>query len=139
MEKYSQIIFDFNMNVTQNFPWVVLCHTLHATIHHSEELMKDNGDIGLGMFSEEPLEATNKDVRNYLRDLSRKNDPSSQMEDVITRLLERSHPSVHNDICSLFLKPSCSVCGSAEHTARSHGKNIYPTMEYDSIVESFFQ
>ena len=44
MEKYSQIIYDFNMNVTQNFPWVVLCHTLHATIHHSEELMKDNGE-----------------------------------------------------------------------------------------------
>ena len=61
-------------NIASNFPWAKLNHTLHGTIQHSTELIEMNGGESLGGYSEEGLEASNKDIRNYLVNLSRKCD-----------------------------------------------------------------
>ena len=74
------------------FPWAQLNHTLHGTIQHSGELIETNGGESLGWYSEEGLEANNKDIRKYLELLSRKCDNNKQIEDVHHRLLERSDP-----------------------------------------------
>ena len=77
-----------------NFPWAKLNHTLHGTIQHSTELMEMNEPHGLGAYSEEGLEANNKDVRNFLEHLSRKTNSNIQLEDVHHRILERSDPYI---------------------------------------------
>ena len=51
-------------NISLNFKWAVLNCTLHGTIQHSVELMAMND--GLGSLSEDCLEASNKDIQNYL-------------------------------------------------------------------------
>ena len=63
------------MNICENFPWVKINHTLHGSLHHSVELVTLNESSGLGNLSEEGLEANNKDIRNYLQFLARKDDP----------------------------------------------------------------
>ena len=58
-------------NISLNFKWAMLNCTLHGTIQHSVELMAMND--GLGSLSEDCLEASNKDIQNYLQFLYRKN------------------------------------------------------------------
>ena len=41
-----------------------------------------NGRESLGGYSEEGLEANNKDIRNYLENLSKKCDSNQQIKDV---------------------------------------------------------
>ena len=59
------------LTITNHFPWAKINHTLHGSIQHSCELIQMNGDRSLGGYSEEGLEANNKDVRNFLEQLSR--------------------------------------------------------------------
>ena len=42
VDAYEQLCFDFTTNVINNFPFALLNDTLHATIHHSPELIKMN-------------------------------------------------------------------------------------------------
>ena len=49
-----------------------------------------NDNRSLGEYSEEGLEANNKDVRNFLEHLSRICDNNKQFEDVHQHILERS-------------------------------------------------
>ena len=76
--------FDFNdlFPTANNFAWAKLNHTLHGAIQHSVELIQLNDDEGLGPYSEEGLEANNKDIRRYLEELSRKSDGNQQLEDI---------------------------------------------------------
>ena len=59
---------------------------LQPTIHqalaaHSAALIAANESTGLGSFSEEPLEH-NKNIRNYMEHLSRKNTQNANLTDV---------------------------------------------------------
>ena len=97
---------------------------MHGTIQHSAELIGLNGHYGLGSLSEEGLEATNKDVRNFIRDRSRKCSPTDRPNDVMIRLLERSDPSILIPVtCHAPLK--CTECG-------------IPKSSYDTFVEEFY-
>ena len=123
-----------------NFPWVRLNHTLHGTIQHSTELIQLNSGYGLGAYSEEGLEANNKDNRNFLLTQSRKTSPIEQLFDVIHRLLERSDPLTNNRVRNDTNKKLCSVCGSKDHTIRSHGQNTgLHKHEFDTYVECFLE
>ena len=97
-------------------------HTLHGAIQHSAELIEMNGGESLGWYSEEGLEANNKDIRNYLEHLSRKTGTNQQIEDVMNRLLERSNPYL-GSITSRYIQGKfCSICEATDHTARTHSK-----------------
>ena len=56
--------------------------------------MEINGNTGLGGYSEEGLEANNKDVRHFLEHLSRKTDNNMHLADVYHETLERSDPFI---------------------------------------------
>ena len=72
--------------------------TLHATVHHSAELIRNNETYSLGALSEEGLEGNNKDIRNYLERFCRKTSMINQITDVMNRLLERSDPRISKQI-----------------------------------------
>ena len=136
IELFKILCYEMNLNLINNFPWARLNHTLHGTIHHSAELIVLNDGYGLGMLSEEGLEANNKDIRNYLQFLCRKCSPQEQLTDVMNRLLERSDPVIHNNIIQAHIPKHCKECGSTEHTIRSHARLISkPSKEFDNYVE----
>ena len=123
-------------NISDNFKWAVLNHTLHGTIQHSVELMAMNDDYGLGSLSEECLEANNKDIRNYLQFLCRKTSPVDQMTDVMCRMLERSDPVVLAQAQQWYPRKYCTECGETDHTIRSHSRLFnLPKKLYVSLVE----
>ena len=64
VDAYEQLCFNFTTNLVNNFP--LLNDTLHATVHHSPELIKMNEGYSLGALSEEGLEDNNKDIRKFV-------------------------------------------------------------------------
>ena len=137
IEKYKQHVQDTMKNITTNFPWAKLNHTLHGAIQHSCELIDMNGGRSLGGYSEEGLEANNKDVRYFLEHLSRKSDSNKQLEDVHHRILERSDPFVCYITSKHRSNKICSLCKSKDHTIRSHDK--CSLLDEDSLNEFFVQ
>lgn len=136
IELFDHLCKEFSLNLIENFPWARLNHTLHGTVHHSTELMILNGGYGLGALSEEGLESNNKDIRNYLETHSRKTSPVNQLMDVMNRLLERSDPLIAHRVHSDHIMRRCKVCGSHEHTVRSHGRIIVkPKKAYDTCYD----
>ena len=133
--KFSKHCHETTQTLAVKFPWVRLCDTLHGSIQHSAELIEMNGGLGLGWYSEEGLEANNKDIRRYLEQLSRKCDSNSQIMDVHHRLLERSDPYLIHVTSSLMRSKSCSICKSADHTVRSHDRCVVNDLEG---IERFF-
>ena len=123
------------LNISQNFLWAKLNHTLHGTLQHSCELIEMNGGESLGWYSEEGLEANDKDIRKYLEKLSRKSCHSKQIEDVHHHLLERSVPYLIHMTSKYMAKKNCRECGSTEHTIRSHYK--YSTQSQDTLINLF--
>ncbi len=120
LERYERHCKETMMNIAQNFPWCKLNHTLHGTIQHSAELIRMNGGESLGWYSEEGLEANNKDIRNYLEHLSRKCDSNKQIEDVHHRLLERSDPYLTYITAKYTGAKVCRICNASDHTVRTH-------------------
>ena len=125
IEKYEQHCKDTMINISKNFPWAKLNHTLHGTIQHSVELIKMNGGESLGWYSEEGLEANNKDIRNYLEHLSRKCAVNKQIEDVHHRLLERSNPYLIYITSKFTGGKLCKICKASDHTVRTHDAHFF--------------
>ena len=123
--KYETHCKETMINIAQNFPWCKLNHTLHGTIQHSVELIRMNGGESLGWYSEEGLEANNKDIRNYLEHLSRKSDSNKQIEDVHHRLLERSDPFLISVTSRYTGAKLCTVCKASDHTVRTHNQHQF--------------
>ena len=134
-EKFAEHCQQTMETIATKFKWARLCDTLHGSIQHSAELIEMNGGLSLGWYSEEGLEANNKDIRNYLEHLSRKCDSNSQISDVHHRLLERSDPYLLH-IASLSMKSMiCKICGSMDHTIRTHEKKHLRDVDG---IEDFF-
>lgn len=139
IERFKELCDETSFNICENFSWVRINHTLHGTLHHSPELMIRHDGQALGNLSEEGLEANNKDIRNYLQFLSRKDDPVHQMMDVMARMLERSDPRIINISTQFQTSKYCTECGGKDHTVRSHHRLFAsPKTLYSSIVESVF-
>ena len=137
IELFDQLCKEFSLNLIENFPWARLNHTLHGAVHHSTELMILNGGYGLGSLSEEGLEANNKDIRNYLESHGRKTSSIDQLTDVMIRLLERSDPVIAQRVHSDHVMRRCKLCGSCEHTVRSHGRYFAkPKKAYDTTFDN---
>lgn len=136
-ERFNDLCIATSVNIATNFKWAHINHTLHGALHHSAELVALNGDRGLGELSEEPLEANNKDIRQFLNNLSRKCDPTLQLTDVAVRCLERSHPYTRATTTRIRPQILCSECGSDTHTVRSHHRVVGGndrTRSYDQLV-----
>ena len=69
-------------------------YTLHGVLYHSTELIRLNDEYSLRSLSKEGLEAANKHIHVYLEIHARKTTNHDQIFDVMSRLLERSHPNV---------------------------------------------
>lgn len=134
VDAFQKLCLDFSYNVIQNFSFAWFNHTLHATVHHAPELIIRNDGYSLGSLSEEGLEANNKDIRNYLLTHCRKTSPIHKLNDVMNRLLERSHPLILQCIESQHSQKHCTECGSKDHTIRSHSRKMSsPNKCYDSL------
>ena len=137
--KFKQLCDETSFNLSDNFPWVKINHTLHQTLHHSLELISLNDGHGLGNLSEVCLEANSKDIRNYLQFLSRKTSPVDQFTDVMSRLLERSDPWITYSVTQCQPQNYCTVCSATDHTIRSHSRLFnLPKKWYTSLVEDIF-
>ena len=66
---FETIVKELTLSLTKNFSWARLNFTLHASIQHSAELMRKNGNRGLGSLSRRHWKRTTK----ILGDLWRKN------------------------------------------------------------------
>ena len=86
---------------------------MYQILAHSAALIDANDSTGLGVFSEEPLEHNNKNLRKYRESLARKTSQSANLSDVLTSLWIKSDPIIrcHRQVVN------CSFCG--EHTVRS--------------------
>ena len=82
----------FALFLAKEFTWVDYNITVHNLIFHSAELVEWNNGTGLGELSEEALESSNKDVRNYREFLARKCGHIPNLIDVFNRLFIRSDP-----------------------------------------------
>ena len=79
-----------------------------------------NDGESIGWYSEEGLDANNKDIRNYLERLSRKCNNNYQIEDVHHRLLVRSDPYLIHTTSKYIEGKLCSVCKSIDQTVRTY-------------------
>jgi hypothetical protein len=96
--KFRQLTVDFAVLIAKEFPWIDYSMTTHSLIFHSAELIFRNNSRGLGEISEEALESTNKDVRNFREFLSRKCGHLENLTDVFNRLFLRSDPVVNHTV-----------------------------------------
>ena len=120
------------MLITTDFKWVKINDTLHGVLHHSTELIGLNDWYSLGSLSEEGLEAVNKHIHVYLKTNTRKTTNHDQIFDVMSSLLERSHPDVLKNKLQ-FKKPlKCLEYGAKTYS--SYFK-CEPLNEFDSLVE----
>ena len=125
IEKFIEYSMEVSLLIAQQFSWSSVNYTLHGVIHHAAELIALNDGYGLGSLSEEWLETANKHIRHFLETHARKTSPEDQMVDVMSRLLERSHPYVTKNKMKLKkLKKS-----------RCLDPKSGPLSEYDSMVE----
>ena len=90
-----------------------------------------------GGYSEEGLEANNKDVKHFLEHLSRKSDSNKKLEDVHHRILERSDPYVCHITPKQCSNKICSMCKSNDNTIRSHDKCF--VLNEDDLNDFFVQ
>lgn len=143
VEKFSVLCRDTSMLIAENLPWVDQNYTLHGVLSHSPELIHLNNGWSIGMFSEEPLESNNKFIRRYMERYARTSSPMLQLTDVMSRLLERSNPSVIAKQKEILLNTlrTCEIC-SGNHKTINHAKYASQSKkmclpQYDSLVESF--
>ena len=85
---YTLIFSSFN-NSTK---WINISPTLHSLLAHGWEIVSNHDDRGMGEFTESGLENSNKFLRFYRGSLARKTTQSSNLEDCLSRLWQRSDP-----------------------------------------------
>ena len=109
IDKFQELCNNATFNIITNMPWAPISHTLQGVLHHSADLITLNDGYGFGNLLEESLEANNKDIRNYLKLLSRKTSHLEQLTDVMSRLLERSYPCVLNQLSIRILQSYAKI------------------------------
>ena len=139
--KLEQLTTDISMRIAEELPWVEINWTLHGLLHHSVELIHLNGGWSLGSLSEEALESNNKFCRRYMEQFARTSSPTLQLTDAMTRVLERSDPSIQRHQQNIRKRLKCGTCGM-RHKTSNHTKYedlVLSTvsLEYDSRVKDY--
>ena len=139
-QKLEVLTTETSLLLAEKLPWVSLNYTLHGLLHHSVELIKMNNNLSIGTLSEEALESNNKFVRRYLDQFSRKINPTDQLKDAMSRLIERSDPVIIAHQRKFKNLRFCNICNSSHHMTKNHNKykDTYQKStvenEYDSMV-----
>ena len=83
------------MSYETEFPYADMCATLHKVLSHIEMIL-DNvpKTLTLGHFSEEPLEASHKKIREFEVLRSCQKSRNDRMKGVIQRLLDGTAPQI---------------------------------------------
>ena len=126
---YYLILDSFNNQETR---WINISPTLHALLAHSWELISNNDGRGLGEFSEGGLEHNNKFLRFYRRNLARKVNQTSNMEDCLTRLWLRSDPLIRSSGPS---PPVCKRCKGDHYTVYCPQKLVSLSRDTNMTLE----
>ena len=114
IEELDHLCKETSLLIVTHWPTFRFTPSMHQILAHSAALIDANDSTGLGVFSEEPLEHNNKNLRKYRESLARKTSQSANLSDVLTRLWIKSDPIIrcHRQIVN------CSFCGE-EHNVRS--------------------
>lgn len=112
--------------------WYYMPSSVHKILIHGAEIIKCAA-LPIGMFSEEAMEARNKDIRNYREFNTRKMSREQTMEDLFNRLMFSSDPLISsisrntsiyhrdseplpNDVRKLLSDPMFTDCGVIDDT-----------------------
>ena len=93
-EEFEDFCYSAYKILLVEFPWMKLSETVHRFLAHSAEVIRLNGDQGLGQLSESPLEAQHKLVRKYRTYLARLTNETDNLQDVYNRLYMRFCPII---------------------------------------------
>ena len=106
IEQYALLCRSTYILILEEFPWVLLTECLHDVLGHSAEAIEANDGFGLGWFSEQGSEATNKFIRRFSERRARQTSLEANIFDVTNRLIVRSDPQIlqHARV------PYCSHC-----------------------------
>jgi hypothetical protein len=90
-EEWEDLYYDEEIGVS----WFTKSPTVHKVIKHGPALIRAM-PVPLGLCSEEPAEATNKDTRSYREHHARQDTREHNLEDVFLRQMHRSDPFCTN-------------------------------------------
>ena len=114
IEELDHLCKETSLLIVTHWPTFRFTPSMRQILAHSAALIDANDSTGLGVFSEEPLEHNNKNLRKYRESLARKTTQSANLSDVLTRLWIKSDPIIRCH-CQVV---HCSFCGK-EHNVRS--------------------
>ena len=119
LEDFKQYCQESYKFVLEKFPppKCYLSPTVHKLIGHGWELIKNNSGVGLGTLSEGGIEASNKLLRRFRINLSRKTDQVTNLVDCGNRLWLRGDPilrKIRDEIAS-----RCQLCSNQGHSKSS--------------------
>ena len=121
-EEFEDLCYATYKTLLQEFPWMHLSETVHRLLAHSAEVIRLNGDQGLGQLSESPLEAQHKLVRKYRTYLARLTNETDNLKDVYNRLYMR--------FCPVIRKQKPQKKSRGKKTVKSSDDEIIDTYLY---------
>ena len=94
-DKFGKYCDDTLKLYHQEADWYPTCPSLHKVLCHAKDVIRLlPPGITAGMLSEEPAEASNKDVKNFEKNHSFRGDHLKKSKAIFLRLLDRSDPIV---------------------------------------------
>ena len=94
-EKFQSFCNNLKQIYVENVPWYPLSPTLHKVLEHGWEIISLFPEsVTSGILSEEPAEASNKDVKKFQKQNARQDSPVHRNLDVFQRQMDRSDPKI---------------------------------------------
>ena len=84
----------FGESLKSSYPTIKWCYYCHHLLEHGQEMMEEYG--GIGLWSCEKSEASNKFIKKVMKNLARKNSPVDAAVDILRRLWWFNDPSIQN-------------------------------------------
>ena len=112
---FNEHCMETYIDMVKLFPWQTIPPSIHRILAHSAEAIELNDNFGLGMLTEEGLEALHKLLRRYRERRARKCSLISNIFDVFRHLFLRSDPKIRKN----SRKFQCTGCKEDGHTKRS--------------------
>ena len=94
VEFFESYCKELYVQLLDEFPWMELSETLHKFLGHSAAIIRLNGNMGLGQWSEGPLESLHKLLRRFRQRLARMTSHDDNLYDTFTRLWMQSAPLI---------------------------------------------
>lgn len=115
-------------------PWISIPPTTHMLLAHSAQLIIDNGNKGLLIYTESGLEANHKYLRQFRQNNARKTSNFSNLTDCLKKLRIKSDPV----IAKITKRNKCTFCRENDRTIRSCSKKrdtFSVATEYEHLLD----